>query len=272
MLFPWEECYLIASPTSHHFYVGSLPTLFCEKRQKLFGLNATADCIWRHLTDGRTPAQVSSELIKMGFVESEAVAFVRSATASWLNAGHLTPREVLDLLAEPPAATRDVRIHDLALQICFRGSASPKPFDDVFGHFCIGTSDPDTGLSVVGYRESFFIFEANRPLIACSGHEVVPHLKAILTERYVSSVENGFLVHAALLAKNNSALLICGSPGAGKTTLSVALVGSGYSYCSDDIVRIEGDGAATGVPRMFGHPTGMRFSSMSAWWMPGPNS
>lgn len=89
VLFAWDDSHLIASPTLHHFYVGGLPTLFCERRQKLFGLNATADCIWRGLADGHTSAQVSSELTGIGFAESEAVAFVRDATLSWLNAGQL---------------------------------------------------------------------------------------------------------------------------------------------------------------------------------------
>jgi hypothetical protein len=248
VLFPWEDSHLIASPTLHHFYVGALPALFCEKRQKLFGLNATADCIWRSLAEGRTPAQASRVLTGMGFAESEAAAFVRDATISWLSAGHLTPREVLDLLAEPAAATRDVRIHDVVLRIRFLGSASPASFDDVFGHLRVEISDPSITVSVVGCRQSWFIFERDTPFAACASHELVPHLKAILTERYVSSVENAFLIHGALLARHRNGLLICGSPGAGKTTLSVALTGSGYRYCSDDIVRIERNGMALGVP------------------------
>jgi hypothetical protein len=248
VLFRWDDSRLIASPTLHHFNVGGLPALFCEKRQKLFGLNATADCIWRGLAGGRTPAQVSSGLTEMGFAESEATAFVRDATISWLNAGQLTPREVLDLLAEPAAVIRHVRIHDLSLRIGFLGSASPKSFDDVFGHLSADIADPRVTLSVVGSRQSWFIFEEHCPVAACTDHELVPHLKAILTERYVSSVESAFLVHGALLAKHSRGLLICGSPGAGKTTLSVALAGSSYRYCSDDIVRIERDGSAIGVP------------------------
>ena len=248
MLFPWDASHLVASPTLHHFHVGGLPALFCEKRQKLFGLNATADCIWRSLADGRTPAEVSSELTNMGFAESQAIAFVRDATASWLNAGQLTPREVLDLLAQPAAATRDVRIHDLTLRTDFLGSAIPKSFDDVFGHLSADISGPSVTLSVVGCRQSCFIFEGRSPLAACTDRELVPHLKAILTERYVSSVEKEFLVHGALLAKHSRGLLICGWPGAGKTTLSVALAGSGYRYCSDDIVRIDRNGMAIGVP------------------------
>ena len=248
MLFAWDDSHLIASPTLHHVYVGGLPTLFCEKRQKLFGLNATADCIWRSLADGQTPAQVSSELTGIGFAESEAATFVRDATLSWLNAGHLTPREVLDLIARPAAATRGVRIHDLALRIDFLGSASPKSFDDVFGHLSADISDPRMRLSVAGCRQSCFIFEGRYPLAVCADNELVPHLKAILTERYVSSVKTAFVVHGALLARQGRGLLICGQPGAGKTTLSVALTRSGYHYCSDDIVRIERTGMAMGVP------------------------
>jgi hypothetical protein len=184
----------------------------------------------------------------MGFAETEAVAFVREATVSWLSAGQLTPREVLDLLALPAAATRTMQVHDLALRIAFRGSTSPRSFDDVFGHLSASISGPSMTLSVVRCRQSWFIFEEGCPLAACADDELVPHLKAILTERYVSSVENAFFIHAALLAKRRSGLLICGSPGAGKTTLTVALTGSGYRYCSDDIVRIERDGMAIGVP------------------------
>jgi hypothetical protein len=248
VLFPWDDSRLIVPPGLHHFYVGGLPTLFCDKRQKLFGLNATADCIWRSLAEGHTPAQVSTELTTMGFAETEAVAFVREATVSWLSAGQLTPREVLDLLALPAAATRTMQVHDLALRIAFRGSTSPRSFDDVFGHLSASISGPSMTLSVVRCRQSWFIFEEGCPLAACADDELVPHLKAILTERYVSSVENAFFIHAALLAKRRSGLLICGSPGAGKTTLTVALTGSGYRYCSDDIVRIERDGMAIGVP------------------------
>lgn len=248
VLFPWEDSHLIASPALHHFYVGGLPALFCEKRQKLFGLNATADCIWRSLAGGRTPAEVASELTSLGFDKSEAAAFVRDATVSWLSAAQLTPREALDLRAWSAAATRGMRIHDLALRIGFLGSASPESFDAVFGHLSTDISSTNATISVVGCRRSFFIFEEERPLAACAGDELVPHLKAILTERYVASVEDAFLIHAALLARDSRGVLICGSPGAGKTTLSVALMGSGYRYCSDDIVRIERNGMAGGVP------------------------
>jgi hypothetical protein len=246
--FPWRDSRFVAPSTLHHFRVGGLPALFCEKRQKLFGLNATADCIWRSFAAGRTPAEVCFELADMGVSNDEAAIFVSQATTSWLNAGQLTPQDVLDQLAQPAAAIRDVRIHDLTARIAFLGTASAEPFDDVFGHLAADISMPALGVSVVGCRGMFFTFEDGAPLGSYTAHELIPNLKAVLTEHYVSSVANAFLIHGALLARRDRGLLICGSPGAGKTTLCIALAGSGYEYCSDDIVRFQRDATAVGVP------------------------
>jgi virulence-associated protein VapD len=248
MDFPWHDSRLVAPSTLHHFRVGGLPAVFCEKRQKLFGLNATADFIWQSLATGRTPAEVSFELADMGFSNEEAAVFVSDATTSWLNAGQLTPQDVLDQLAQPAAAIRDVRIHDLTARITFLGRASDEAFDDVFGHLAADVSTPVLGVSVVGCRGSFFTFEDGVSLGSYTADGLIPHLKAVLTEHYVSSVGNAFLIHGALLVRRNRGLLICGSPGAGKTTLCIALVGSGYEYCSDDIVRFQCDATANGVP------------------------
>jgi len=68
------------------------------------------------------------------------------------------------------------------------------------------------------------------------------------TEHYAATVRDAFLVHAAFLVRNNKTILISGAPGAGKTTLCVALSRSGYDYQGDDIVRLEGNGRAMGTP------------------------
>jgi hypothetical protein len=245
---PWHDSRLISSPTSHHFTIGGHSVLFCEKRQKLFGLNATAEFIWRHFAEGRTPAEVCRQLADMGVADADAAGFVQTATMSWMTDGQLTPRDVVDLLAQAANETRYLRIQDLTARLDFRGNASAEAFDHVFGHFGTGALVPTLTLSVVGFQHQYFMFEENSPVAWCTADELIPQLKAVLTERYVSSVGNSFLVHAAFLVAGNRGLLICGEPGAGKTTLCVALNGSGYEYCADDIVRIGQDGMATGVP------------------------
>src|SRR6185295_16950192 len=51
------------------------------------------------------------------------------------------------------------------------------------------------------------------------------------------------LVHAALLARDGSGVLIVGESGCGKSTLSLALMRQGYAYFSDEhpVLALEGD-------------------------------
>jgi hypothetical protein len=60
----------------------------------------------------------------------------------------------------------------------------------------------------------------------------------------------GFLwLHAAAAARDGSAVLLCGSPGAGKSTLAVQLVGRGWAFVAEDVVPVDGtSGLAQPMP------------------------
>jgi hypothetical protein len=246
--FPWENSRLVVPSTLHHLYVGGQPTLFCEARQKLFGLNPTADVIWRSLAQGNRPSEVWRELSDLGLSSAQARTFVEDAAVAWLRRGQLAPSEVLDQRAQPADATRNIRIQELTARISFFGGASVREFDAVFEQFCDDASEPMLTLSVVRCQERYFLFEGDRLLGAYDWEGVMPRLKALLTKRYISRSKTSFLVHGAFLVRRNRGVLLCGACGAGKTTLSVALVASGYEYCSDDIVHLDWNGMAIGTP------------------------
>jgi hypothetical protein len=60
----------------------------------------------------------------------------------------------------------------------------------------------------------------------------------------------GFLwLHAAAAALDGSAVLLCGSPGAGKSTLAVQLIDLGWTFVADDVVPVDGtSGLALPMP------------------------
>jgi len=58
-------------------------------------------------------------------------------------------------------------------------------------------------------------------------------LRVVLRQRGLPSL------HAAALAKDGHAILVMGDKGAGKSTLSAALLGQGWVSIADDLVRVE---------------------------------
>lgn len=245
--FPWDESHLVAPTTIHHLSIGGRSILFCEARQVLYGLNSTADRIWRTLVEDGRPQEARRRLTDLGVSDNDARAFVEDATLSWLHGGQLAPQEAVVRLREQPAATRVLCIDELPVRINLFGVA-PDEVDGVFGQFLSGRRATALTLSVVWCGDRIFLFEGDRSLGSCASNEWIPRLKAILTEHYTAAVRNAFLIHAAFLVRSNKGMLLSGAPGAGKTTLCVALARSGYEYQGDDIVRLEHSGKATGTP------------------------
>jgi len=245
--FPWDESRLVAPTTIHHLSIGERSILFCEARQQIYGLNSTADRIWRILAEGGAPVEARRELTDLRVSDDDARAFVQDATLSWLQGGQLAPQETLARLRQPADATRALRIDELTVRLNFFGVA-PDQADAVFAQFAAADKQATLKLSIVSCRGQIFLFEGDRPLGSCGAHEWIPRLKAVLTEHYAAAVSDAFLVHAAFLVRGRKGLLISGAPGAGKTTLCVALARSGFEYQGDDIVRLESGGRAAGTP------------------------
>ena len=74
-----------------------------------------------------------------------------------------------------------------------------------------------------------------------------------------------YMIHAAGVARRGRSILICGASGAGKTTLTVALVRAGFDYMGDDLtVLMKGD---EGI-RALAFPEVMDVTESSATFFP----
>ena len=100
-------------------------------------------------------------------------------------------------------------------------------------------------------------------------------LRYWIAEDALASASGLVLIHAATVLRDGLALLLVGASGAGKTSLTLALLDAGWALGSDDVAALD---PATGLIRPFPKPLGIRDPSLwralgrTDWAPPWPAS
>jgi energy-coupling factor transporter ATP-binding protein EcfA2 len=92
------------------------------------------------------------------------------------------------------------------------------------------------------------LFKESRHVSLLRSRQALPVIQRHLTEAIIGRLGSEIVLHAASLVKNGRALLISGRPGAGKTTLSLALEEAAFKFGGDDIAILDRTGGIRGVP------------------------
>ena len=233
------------------FTVGDRSVLFSERLQQLFELNDSAAAIWRALAAGESVRAAGERLVRLGLAQRDALAFVSDAVTGWIGAGLMAPQDLVATLGEKPTATMPLRIGAFDCRLDLH-VASRDPVigmvRSVFAQFITAQAAASTIIAIVAREGGYFLLAGAAAIGMFPADRIVAELKALLTDRLAMATDDGgFLIHAALLVQDGNGILLSGTPGAGKTTLSVALASSGWGYAADDIVRIDSQGGLEGV-------------------------
>jgi serine kinase of HPr protein (carbohydrate metabolism regulator) len=98
-------------------------------------------------------------------------------------------------------------------------------------------------VSVEPYKGRYRILEPGRDAEqVLETRSVVDHLYARLFYLSLDERPRSGIIHAALLRRHGRRILLAGSKGAGKTTLSLHLVHAGYELEGDEHVFVDADG------------------------------
>ena len=121
----------------------------------------------------------------------------------------------------------------------------------VFGPLITDLQESDVQLCARVVGETVKFFSPGQPEWSCERSQFVPLLKAQLIESVLQCARYEVALHAAALAREKGAVLLVGSPGAGKTTLAIALARAGFEVIADDVVLLNEQGLVTGVSLPF---------------------
>jgi hypothetical protein len=86
-------------------------------------------------------------------------------------------------------------------------------------------------------------------LVVDDPRDLVPRFEMDLYEQVLARAEPAWILHAAALAVNGKALVLCGASGAGKTTLTLALAARGFRLLTEELVWIDKTATVRGLPR-----------------------
>lgn len=234
------------SSTVRRFRLGERTLVFSERAQQLVELNATADAIWTELLIQKTPQMAKAAMAKLGLEPSAAADFVDGQLGRWLTLGYWEPWDTPAGEGGAPTLL-PLLIGDVAVDIACPAGWAADRIAHVFGQFRRAAPGGGLRMTIVGWDGGFHIFKDTDYVGNACADGLVPRLKALLTEMLIQAPCDGFHAHGALVARGGRHVFLAGQPGAGKTTLAMALCGGGYDYLADDIVQVGAAGLFQGV-------------------------
>lgn len=112
--------------------------------------------------------------------------------------------------------------------------------DATFSDFSVQV-DRVAGLRAVWRPQIVFRFDRQTPFVPLPADHAFASFEWGLNWCIAGHAHHYLLLHAAVLEKNGRALILPGSPGAGKSTLTAALSLSGFRLLSDEMALIDRD-------------------------------
>jgi hypothetical protein len=225
--------------------IGDKKALFSSNLQKIFELNNVAAFIASSIASNMPTALIVRALEANGMESSYALKAMTQFIVSMSKANLLSaeiskiPQSYYEESLEVAGKYLVIRYHDAALV---------KRVAPVFEHLRRPSKGKAIFFDLMSVDSVVYIFRNGVRSMMVKPHQAAPVLKGMITEAIFQFGKFSLALHSALLIHDGHALLLVGSPGAGKTTLTMALLNNQFEYAGDDIALLMNDGLVMGLP------------------------
>jgi hypothetical protein len=223
--------------------------VFNEEQQAVYELDDLAAYVWRSFDAGMRPDQIVREINLVGVDHHQATRAVELALESLGALRHATGSSPPPSLPKPTERLigLTILIADVAVQLHL-SKALVADVQAAFGRLITDLPESDAQLCARAVGRTVEFFAPGQPEWSCERSHFIPLLKAQFVECVLKYARYEVALHAAVVALENSVALLVGSPGAGKTTLAIALARAGLEVVADDVALLNERGGVTGVP------------------------
>ena len=216
--------------------LGSRNLLFSEARQAIYELNDAVAQHWRSFDGVGEPELVRQIIDGLGGDQTPSVAAQAAVTLLGREDDRLVPLAI-------SIAGVTIQLH--------LSKALVSDVVEVFGGLVANPTETDCVLCAKVAGSSVDMFSPGQSDCSCERSQFIPLLKAQVIDAVLRCARYEVALHAAALTRKGDAVLLVGSPGAGKTTLAIALIKTGFELLADDVTLLDEDGLVTGVPLPF---------------------
>jgi hypothetical protein len=253
------------SPVSegiHSYLLEDELLLFSEHARAIYRLNPSAALIWCCFEEGLDQQSISAELshtFELPALEADTV--VSSTLSEWEALGLLgqgsnpssthsedeTERKYTVDSARPVVKAneypleRRYRLLETVMRIRFSESGMAQIAQAVFAHLGVSDDEPyDFSLDVQRDQDGHSLHCNGELVERCvTEEELAPLLHAYAAGEACSIAENLIAIHAAAISRGKECIVLPAKAGNGKSTLTGALIRSGFEYCTDELVLLK---------------------------------
>ena len=213
--------------------------VFLEESQGLLKVEPVVQRLWTRLAVGVEANELMALVDADGRSGQETVEQLQD---SGIIAPILFPRSRFC-----PEVFDTVSVDNLCIALVFGDNKTRADLCSVFEHLLVENQRPSARVLITRSRSKVgFHLEGEETewVGAASAGSV---LKRVISEIVLDNVDSA-CIHGAVLASGDDALILLGDPGAGKSTLSVALSRAGFDLACDDVTVLQNDGMVRSLP------------------------
>lgn len=216
------------------------PLLFVPSSQALMAVDPAIGDIWSCLRRGAFEDEV--ERLAAAAQRSGAKVIADLAAAGVV--GRVGPED----LAAMPVGRVYLRIGGATACVWFDDREIGEALLGAWAHLACSPCEVDHHVVVVRRGDRVAVASGDDEIEWLPPDQAAPALKIALAELALAHLEGDIALHVSTLVRDGAATLLTGSPGSGKSTLSVALGRAGYHLAGDDVAELRAGGQVRAVP------------------------